>query len=97
MSGDFGVASVGHERRKNDSWDKVLNNVESSLDRKVASLEEEEDTATFDEEDDQGTAIVRGPAEQSTPFTARTMTIVVTSVLLSLILLALLLVLLRSA
>lgn len=89
-----------HDRRKNDNWERVLNNVESSLDRKIVSLDEE-DIATFDSDDDEGTAIVRGDkdasVEQSAPFTARTMTIVVTSVLLSVILLGLLLVLLRGS
>ena len=80
--------------------DRVLNNVESSLDRKIVSLDEE-DIATFDSDDDEGTAIVKGDkdssADQSSPFAARNMTIVVTSVLLSLILLGLLLVLLRGS
>lgn len=87
-----------HDRRKTDSWDKVLNNVELSIDRKISSLDEEDDVEDFDGNDDEGTAIVKGdsPTEQLTPFAARNMTIVVTSVLLSLILLGLLLVLLRG-
>lgn len=88
-----------HSRRKNDNWNKVLNNVESSLDRKIVSLDEEE-LATFDNDDDEGTAIVKGDkdssADPSAPFTAKKITIVLMSVLLSLILLGLLLVLLRG-
>lgn len=85
-----------HDRRKTDNWDKVFNNVELSIDRKISSLDEEEDIEDF--EGDEGTAIVKGdsPTEQLTPFAPRNMMIVVTSVLLSLILLGLLLVLLRG-
>ena len=88
-----------HDRRKTDNWDKVLNNVELSIDLKISSLDEEEDIETFDGDDDEGTAIVKGdtPTEQLTPFAAKNMTIIVISVLLSLILLGLLLVLLHSA